>query len=302
MASREIAHSVNHAYQAARVAGDPDFGLNFRRYLRDHLRPAQDLVFGQQIDDRPDGGGGFQTGYLMRTFIAYLEHVRDVDVQGYAEAFQYLSGHMAWNLYYGNFAYYTNPSTNGGIPGKSDGSSGMLVDSQAWYFWHTGLKAYWDHIQAFVNGGINGGTPPYEGTDGGFGNGLWSGQLEGRMYNYVLQSSRLDNSPPAPITNLQARKTGSTVRIQWTTPADAVRFHVVWSDRTISEPQSTSTSVRNWWAANTVGTTLVGISNTVQSLQFDVGSAPTVYIAIFSFDASNNMSRMSSSVLATAGA
>ncbi|KAI2492458.1 hypothetical protein MHU86_22108 [Fragilaria crotonensis] len=120
------------------------------------------------------------------------------------------------------------------------------------------------------------------------------------MYNYVLQSSRLDNSPPAPITNLQASKTGSSVRIQWTTPADAIRFHVVWSDRTISEPQSTSTNVRNWWAANTVGTALVGISNTVQSLQFDVGSAPTVYVAMFSFDASNNMSRMSSSVLATA--
>ncbi|KAI2492457.1 Beta-L-arabinofuranosidase [Fragilaria crotonensis] len=91
MADREIAHAVNHAYQAARVVGDPDFGPNFRRYLRDHLRPAQDLVYGQQFDPRPTGGGGFQTGYVMRTFIAYLELVRDVDVQGYAEAFQYLS-------------------------------------------------------------------------------------------------------------------------------------------------------------------------------------------------------------------
>jgi hypothetical protein len=300
MASREIAHSVSHAYQAARVAGDPDFGSNFRRYLRNHLRPAQDLVYGQQIDPRPDGGGGFQTGYLTRTFIAYMEHVKDVDVQGYAEAFQYLSGHMAWNLYYGNFAYSHNPSTNGGIPGKSDGGGLILVDAQVWYYWHTGLTAYWDHVKAFVNGGVNGGTPPYGGTDGGFGNGLWSGQMEGRMYNYVLQTSRLDTVPPAAIGNLEARKTGSTVRIQWTTPADAVRFHVVWSDRTISEPQSTSTIVRNWWAANTVGTTLVGVSNTVQSLQFDVGSAPSVHVAMFSFDASNNMSRMSRSVLATA--
>lgn len=196
----------------------------------------------------------------------------------------------------------TTLQTNGGIPAKSEGIGLILVDSQAWYYWQTGLTAYWDHIQAFVNGGINGGVQPYGGTSGGFGDGGWSGQMEGRMYNYVLQTSRLDNSPPAPITNLQARKTGSTVRIQWTTPADAIRFHVVWSDRTISEPQSTSTSVRNWWAANTVGTALVGISNTVQSLQFDVGSASTVYVAIFSFDASNNMSCMSSSVLASAGA
>jgi hypothetical protein len=121
------------------------------------------------------------------------------------------------------------------------------------------------------------------------------------MYNYVLQSSRLDNEPPAPIGNLQAHKTGSTVRIQWTTPRDAVRFHVVWSDRTISEAQSTVGTVRNWWAANTVGTALVGVSGSVQTLEFDVGSAGTVHVAMFCFDASDNMSRMSSSVLASAG-
>ena len=301
MADREIAHALNHAYQAARVTGDPDFGSNFGRYLRNHLLPAQDLVYGQQINTRPDAGGGFQTGYLMRSVISYMEHVRDVDVQGYAEAFQYLSGHMAWNLHYGNFAYALNPSTNGGIPGQSSGGGLTIVDSQAWYFWHTGLTAYWDHLEAYIQGGINGGTQPYYGTDGGFGDGGWSGQLEGRMYNYVLQSSRLDNEPPAPIGNLQAHKTGSTVRIQWTTPRDAVRFHVVWSDRTISEAQSTVGTVRNWWAANTVGTALVGVSGSVQTLEFDVGSAGTVHVAMFCFDASDNMSRMSSSVLASAG-
>jgi hypothetical protein len=122
------------------------------------------------------------------------------------------------------------------------------------------------------------------------------------MYNYVLQSNRLDIVPPAPIGDLQARRTGSTVRIQWTTPSDAVRFHVVWSDRTISEAQSTAGTVRNWWAANTVGTALVGVSGSAQTLEFDVGSAGTVYVAMFCFDASNNMSRMSRSVVASAGA
>jgi hypothetical protein len=297
MADREVAHSLHHAYQASRVAIDPNFGKNVLFYLRNYMRPVQDLVYGQQTTS--EAGGGFQTGFLMRAIIAYMEESRDVDFQGYAEAFQYLSGQMAWNLYYGNFAYYLNPSTNGETPGLSDGTGLTLVDPQSWYYWNTGRKEFWDHVQAYVvGGGVNGGTGPF-----GAGFGSWSGQYEGRMYNFVVQSVRTDTSPPSPISDLVAlrKSTGQSILIQWTSPKDALRFHVVWSDRPISESQTNDKNVRNWWAAETIGTGLVGVAGSVQRLEFDVGSkgGGNVYVAMFSFDASNNMSRMSKSVLAT---
>jgi hypothetical protein len=294
MSDRAIAHSIHHAYQAARITNDQSFVTYFKFYLTNFLRPAQDVLHGQQLDSNPGAGGGFQTGYLMRAIIACLEYVQGVDIQAYAESFQYLSGLMAWNLNYGNFAYYHNPSTSNGSKGVSSGTGLTLVDPQAWYYWNTGKEVYWDQVLTFVATGINGGERPY---GSGFVNGEWNGQFEGQMYNYVLQNIRLDKIPPTPINDLKARRSGTQVEINWTTPPDANRFHIVWSPLFISELQTTNTNLCNWWAANTVGSSLIGWPGTVQSIKFQIPDARNLYVAIFSFDASNNMSQMSQSVL-----
>jgi hypothetical protein len=293
MADRAIGHSIHHSYQAARIANGQSFVMNFKYHLTNYLRPAQDPIYGQQKDNNPESGGGFQTDYLLRSIIACLEYAEGVDVQTYAEGFQYLSGLMAWNLNYGNFAYYHNPSTSNGSQGVSSGTALTIVDPQSWYYWNTGKALYWDHIQAFVTTGINGGERPF---GLGFVNGGWNGQFEGRMYNYVLQTTRTDKIPPPPISDLTARRSGTKVEIVWTTPPDAIRFHIVWSHLLISETQTTNINHCNWWAANTIGTSLIGRPGTKQTIKFQIAKAQNVYVAIFSFDINNNMSQMSKSV------
>jgi len=104
----------------------------FTAYLRTYLRPAQDPGYGDQRSDVEESGGGFQTGYLMRVLVNYLEEVRAAgDWQAYAEGFNYLSGLMEWNYHFGNFPYYFD-ARQGGV-GHSDGSGLTLVDPQAWY-------------------------------------------------------------------------------------------------------------------------------------------------------------------------
>jgi hypothetical protein len=289
--SRCLGHMLHHAYQAARITDDPDYIKNFLNFLRIDLRANMDPANGLRIDE----SGGFQVGYLMRSIVVFLEQSQGVDAQAYAEGFQHLSGLVSWNLNYGNFAYSLDiVQERTGTKGESEGS-GLMVDSQAWYYWNTGIVAYWNHILDYRDGGINGGYPPYNNLN-------WSLDFVGRMFEFVLSSSRPDMTPPVAINDLSASLSNGMVRLQWTSPADAIRFHIVWSNLTISEAQTRSTSRRNWWAAETVGTTLKGVPGTVQSVTFPlVGSTTKVNVAIFSFDKSNNMSRMSNVATTTTG-
>lgn len=286
--SRATAHALHQVLQASRVTGEPDLLLRFREHLLTYLIPEQDPRFGDQRKAVEPEGGGFQTGYLMRTLITYLEEVRALgDWQAYAEGFNYLSGLMEWNCHYGNFPYYFD--ARGGGTGVSSGTGLTLVDPQAWYYWHTGKTKYLDQLNLYLSQGINGGETPYGQFE------QWQGQFEGRYWLHVKHTPRSDSTPPPAISDLKAlmRTSPSEVTLKWTAPADAVRYHVVWSNKRIVEKPSRSKLVTNWWAAHAVGPALRARPGKQQTMRIVVGSARPVYVAIFSFDRQDNMSALS---------
>ena len=292
--SRATGHALNHALQAYRVAGDATILTRFADHLRVYLRADQDPYYGDQLLSAEGFGGGFQTGYLMRAIVDYLEEVRAKgDWQSYAEGFNYLSGLVEWNYNYGNFPYYFNARAGG--TGVSNGTGLTLVDPQAWYYWRTGKPKYLNQLNQYVATGINGGERPYgEFTQ-------WSGQFEARYYLFVKNTTRSDTTPPATISDLTATRLGATTRLRWTAPTDAARYHIVWSTKPIVENHSTSASVSNWWAANAVGPNLTPVPAAQQILTINTGSATPVYVAIFTFDQADNLSAMSNLALALPG-
>jgi hypothetical protein len=285
--SRATAHSLHQVLQAYRVTGDRSLLARFREHIRKYLRLDQDPYYGDQKITVEAFGGGYQTGYLMRTIATYLEEVRALkDWQAYAEGFNYLSGLVEWNYNFGNFPYYFDARQGG--KGISNGSGLTLVDPQAWYYWHTGKKPYLDQLEQYVAAGINGGEPPY----GEFSQ--WLGQFEARWYLHVHNSARPDNTPPLPVTNLKAvRLDAATLELRWTAPADAARYHIVWSGKPVVEKNSLDKTQRNWWAANAVGPKLVPVTGQNQTLQIHTGDNANVYAALFTFDDRDNMSAMS---------
>jgi len=285
--SRATGHALHQVLQAYRVTGETELLTRFREHLRTYLIPDQDPRYGDQRRTVEAEGGGFQTGYLMRTLITYLEEVRALgDWQAYAEGFNYLSGLMEWNCHYGNFPYYFD--ARGGGTGVSSGTGLTLVDPQAWYYWHTGKTKYLDQLNLYLAKGINGGEPPY----GRFEH--WQGQFEARYWLHVKHTLRRDTAPPAAIQNLKAVRTSPTeVTLRWTAPAGAKRYHVVWSDRPIVANPSPERAVSNWWAAHAIGPVLKPAPGRRQSLTFGVGTVDRVYVAMFSFDKQENMSAMS---------
>ncbi len=284
--SRATGHSLNHALQAYRITGKSSLLAAVRGYISDRLRPEQDPIYGDQLLSVEPGGGGFQTGYLARAVIDYLEEVRNLgDHQAYAEGFNYLSGLMEWNYHYGNFAYYFD-ARPGGI-GQSSGTGLTLVDPQAWYYWHTGRGKYLDQLDQYVASGLNGGESPY----GEFRQ--WNGQFEGRYYLFVKGSQRLDTEPPLTVTDLGAERISpGTLRLHWTAPEGAYRYHIVWSSRPVVEEHTEDPGRVNWWAANVVGPDLAPVAGERQSLDIPV-SGEEVYAALFTFDNSDNMSAIS---------
>ncbi|MBK9613650.1 hypothetical protein [Candidatus Amarobacter glycogenicus] len=109
---------------------------------------------------------------------------------------------------------------------------------------------------------------------------------------------RPDSTPPPAIGDLVAQSLTGTVRLLWTAPTDAVRYHIVWSDRPLVEPNSLSPAVMNWWAAHAVGPTLTATPGQRQMWTIATGATTPVYAAIFSFDAQDNLSAMSNVALA----
>ncbi len=294
--SRATGHALNHVLQAGRVVGDQQILNRFRNHIANYLRPEQDHYFGDQKLSVEDAGGGFQTGYLVRTIIDYLEEIKAKgDWQAYAEGFNYLSGFMEWNYNFGNFPYYFDARSGG--TGISSGTGLSMIDPQSWYYWHTGRSKYWRHINAFINTGTHcGGDPPCEQPYGNFDD--WSGQFEGRYYLYVKHSSRPDTIPPARVNDLSVITEGPGVRLQWTAPAGAEsgRYHIVWSNKPVVEQHSLDTTRCNWWAAEVIGPDLAPTPGNRQSLYVSVPDhyrGKRLYFSLFTFDAQDNMSTMS---------
>ena len=97
------------------------------------------------------------------------------------------------------------------------------------------------------------------------------------------------------------------MNVTWPAISGAEYYLVVWANNAIVEctveypascafdPNSTDTAnKRNWWAANPAATS----SN---SININVGTTNPVFVAVFSFDSADNMSKISQVVQASAG-
>lgn len=286
--TRATAHSLAHALQAYRITGDTSLIQGFRGYINNWLRPAQNPVNGG-IKKRWDRASW--VGYLSRAIISFMEEVRGKDWQAYSEAFNFLSGLMEWNYIYGQFGYQVN--ANKGQIGSSSGTSQNLADPQAWYFLHTGKTKYLEHLNQYIDKGINGGEKPRKVIK------KWKDQFQGRYVQFVRENKKEDLTPPKAIVDFEAMIVGSDMRLTWTAPKDAVRYHIVWSNKPISEETITDPAFTNWWAANPIGPHLHPVPGQKQSLTITPPSTVPFYAAIFTFDENDNMSSISNVARAT---
>ncbi len=284
MSSRAIGHSIANAWQAYKITGDTTTLTRIRDYIRKYLRPIQHPVYGYS-NGRGGNDSAMEAGYLTRTIINYMNEIYGKDWQAYAEAFNYLSGLMEWNVNFANFGYIWTEGTIG----SSSGTGLTLVDPQAWYYWHTGNQKYWNHVNQYVKTGVNGGATAY----GNFAN--WVGQYENRYYQFVKTATRTDTTPPPAITDLKATISGSDIILSWTAPnvPDLQRYHIVWGTKPISATQTSDPSLLNWWNTNAVGPNLTPVPGSKQSITLTPPSVSPFYAAIFTFDQANNMSAMS---------
>ncbi|MCP4267428.1 MAG: hypothetical protein GY777_18000 [Candidatus Brocadiaceae bacterium] len=287
LSSRSNGHMIANAIQAYRVTGDTSILDGVRNYLVTRLMLEQSPLYGYRnsLSSGQYGEAAFEAGYLLRAVINYMEEVRGTDWQAYAEAFQFVSGYMEWNYNFSNFSYYTD-AKNGEI-GKSNSTSMTFLDPQAWYYLHTGKRKYLDHLNKYINTGINGGKPSGNLKE-------WQGQWEGRFVQFVHENDERDTIPPDAIEGLEIVRTGTdNIKLTWTTPLEAFRFHIVYSEKPISEDISTDTNMTNWWAAKVVGPDLTAKPGEKQSFGITVDRDIDQYVAIFTFDENDNMSAMS---------
>lgn len=281
-ASRAIGHALASAVDAYRVTGDTEILTHAHRAIAERLRKEQDSRYGYRnsLCCGKHGEAAFQAGYLARAVIDFMEEV-EPSSQAHADAFQFLSGLMEWNLHFARFSNYLDP--RGGDLGKSHGSALTFVDPQAWYYWHTGRKVYWDQIEDYLDGGIDGGRSPF-GNLGG-----WNGQFEGRFYQWVKQGIRPDAAPPAPIRDLALVEEDGDRFLRFEAPRGAVRYQVVWGDKPIVEGPSADPKELNWWAAHAIP--LAAAAGGARERIAMPGEAE--FAAVFSFDAADNMSAIS---------
>lgn len=289
MNDRAVGHALSNALQAFRITGDMDIIKQFPWYIK-LLRDHRSRLYGTE--------GGFaksgQLGFLARAIISYMTEVRGYNRQGWAEAFQLLSGYIEWNRNWGNFGYSVDASNN--ETGQSAITGQNMADPQAWYYLHTGREKYRQQLLAYIETGINGGCPA-TGCAPAVRN--WKrdgkGGFVGRTSTYVYRHAKTDGTPAARITDLTARHTGDgDIKVTFTAPTgNPRRYHFVYGKRPISAVTTENASKLNWWAAHVYAPRITADPGQTASFVFHTNIADPVYMAIFSFDAHDNLSEMS---------
>ena len=102
-ATRAEGHVLNTLLQAYRVVGDPTY-LDAAKLFVSDLKKNQTKYGNQKTSVFLDSP--FQTAYLARGVINFLELVKDYDKAAYLEGFSYLEGLIEWNYYYGTYEYF----------------------------------------------------------------------------------------------------------------------------------------------------------------------------------------------------
>jgi hypothetical protein len=86
----------------------------------------------------------------------------------------------------------------------------------------------------------------------------------------------------------------------WTTPANAAKFHIIWSTVPISENHTLEMNTTvNWWAAHAIGTSMTATPGQQQTVSFTVSGATEYYVSMFAWDSMGNISPMSNMAKST---
>ncbi len=306
-ASRGVGEVLSHAMQAYRVTGDLDLLSRIGRYVRVALRYSRDEEELQRRNLMNPWYGmrglrtaAFQAGFLSRGLIDYLEEVDTRDPMAAATVFQALSGLVHWNLHWGNFAYYLKP----GELGFSSLTSITFVDPQAWYYLKTGRRQFLEQLERYVAGGIDPvgsgkAERPLGGADWlGRTEPVWKGRWAGR-YWFALRQLGAEEHPkaPAPVEEVNAIRTDQHMELRWRAPKVPVQqYHIVWSDRPITETYSADKALCNWWAAEATRVEAAATPGNWVVAKIVLGqtqAARDAYAAVFFFDRSGVLSRMS---------
>jgi len=224
----------------------------------------------------------FQLGFFARAVCGLLTELRGADAEYWTKSYLILWGVMDWNLNNCQYAYYTPVE---GPPRPSSGTSLTMPDPTAVWYLLSGQQAQLDLANKYIDQGLNGGEKPYGTWD------AWGGAWEGRAALAVRLSPKADTTPPAAVTDLHATSAGGKVTIDWTAPANAAEYLVVWSTQPISRVYTNSATERNFWACNVVPATLRPDPGSKQSLAF--GNVPVgtrIYVSIATRSADRNLS------------
>lgn len=295
-ATRAAAHTLHNALEAYRITGDTETLEMIGDYLRYRLFPEHDprcgnrrIDVGWNIECSSPGetAAPWEGGFLMRTLIDIMGEV-DRHSSVWATAFQMASAWATYNEQYGRFANRLDcvtPAPCGVTASQSEGNSHTVPDPVMWYYWNTGLVSFRNDVEDYMDGGINGGSPPYY-SDNWIGD--WNGDFHNRYRDWALAQSRPDATPPAAVGDLVVSLFESTATLTWSPPTGAVDYHIVWSDKPIAAAYTSDPGFTNWWGANVVDPGLANPGGTAVT----VSGAP-VFFALFSFDAAGNMSGMS---------
>ena len=163
----------------------------------------------------------------------------------------------------------------------------MPDPTAVWYLW-SGHSQHLQPMFDYVATGLRGGSDPYGDWP------EWEGQWEARAFYDVDLQPKANDQPAAPIMDLQASYSAGKVRLQWTAPASAERYFVVWSTYPISRTYTQNQGMRNFWSGRVVGTDLQPMPGQAQSLEF--GGAPggtRIYASIVTLNGDSNLSEPS---------
>jgi len=313
-ASRGIGEPISHALAAYRVTGDLSVLDAVGSFIRSRLLTSTDwkiVKLGYAIDPyygyryskgangdiTPWTGGqdaAFMAGYLLRSLIDYYEEAKDYDPQTAGDAFNAISAIITWNLKLANFANHHDVTV---APGTSAGNGLTLIDPQAWYYLQTGREDILNHLNQYIEAGIDpnpNDTVKAQRPIGGFRfkRNLWEGRWEARHSSWARTHRRVIQAPSA-VTDLRAIRNRDKITLTWTAPNDAHRYHIVRCERPISEVYTQEHGLCNWWAGRAIGNQLETKPGAPQTLTFTPENTGNIYFSLFSFDNASNISAMS---------
>lgn len=275
---------IGNSLQAYRVTGDTQ--------LLDGLRQRIDYLYEVRLDPQwgvedPTSEAVFQNGFVARVLLDAHRDLADADPQRATRALLLCWGLVDWNLNVARWSYYMD-STVEDPTRHSNGTSMTMIGPAVSFYRLTGRRDVLEDAIGFVEEGYNGGAKPY----GAFP--VWDGGWEGRAYEYAVLHPKADETPPATVADLVARDEGGDVRLEWTAPADAMHYLVVWSELPISRTFTKAPDERNFWAGHIVSQALHARPGETESLTvpgLPVGQ--TLHFAVIARDAAGNCGAVS---------